>query len=256
MTKKIRLGVQLFTLRDETKDPDNLRDVFSFVKSTGAETVELSAMPDVPAKLIADLTKEMNLSVASTHIPYSRLQKDWDSVVADHLIYKSPTIGIPMPPPECFFSLSALLKFTASVNRMQEEAAKAGLYMHYHNHHMEFKKKFGSKRIIDIMYEEFAPEVTFCLDIFWAKYAKADIEKSIDMLGTRLTQIHMKGYQKRLFFPKMCSPAEGIIDYPKCLFQAEKYGTDAALIEIDTIANPRAAINSGMDFLIENYAKK
>lgn len=251
---KLTLGVQLYTLRHETANVKNVPDVFRFVKSTGAETVQLSAMPTMPAEDIAKIAADSGLTVCSTHAPFDRLENDLDRLCEEHRVFGCPTIGLSSIPPKFNKkSLDGIKKFAETLNNLQKRVEENGLYLHYHNHAFEFKKING-KRILDILYEELDPAVAFCLDAYWAHIGGVDPCEYVDKLGTRLCQIHMKDYKKWRPFPfNMAPPGKGILNYPALLTKAEQYGTRAALIELDIAKNPREAIQEGMDYLINNY---
>jgi Sugar phosphate isomerases/epimerases len=219
-----------------------------FVKDSGGETIQLSAMPEMPARDIKNAADDAGLSICATHASYARIKDDFDRLAEEHLIYGSPTIGISMIPPQHYnwLSIDAIKKFAAFMNEAQNKAEKYGLFMHYHNHWYEFKeRKWGN--IYDTLLNEFDPKIKFSLDIYWAKVAGKDPSELIKILGDRLYLLHCKDLKKTLFGNKMLTPGEGTLDYKKYLSEASSAA--AALVEVDRSKDPRKAVSDGIKFL-------
>lgn len=252
----IQLGVQLFTLRGEMKKRP-IKEVFEFVKQTGATTVQLSALPqNITAEEILEAKNATGISICSTHVPFDRMKNDLDNVIREHKLYGCESAGLSMIP----FSYDrnskdAIQTFCREMNEISAKLRAEGISLHYHNHAYEFRMLDG-KPLFETLMENFDSSILFSLDIFWLKVGKQNIEEYISRIGAegRLLQIHMKDLKKVGFLTTMRAVGSGTLPYAeKYIPLAEKNGAKNALVEVDVSFNPKKTVEKSMKYLLEKF---
>lgn len=104
------------------------------------------------------------------------------------------------------------------LNNAATVAAKYGIKVGYHNHHMEFEKIDG-KYILDLLMEKTTKDVVFEVDVFWAAYSGVDPYEYLTSHKERIELIHLKQIGKD---KKNVTLPEGDIDFKK-IAECAKY---------------------------------
>jgi sugar phosphate isomerase/epimerase len=253
---RIQIGAQIYTIRDELKSAENVLPAFEFLAKCGCQVVELAGMPEISAPEIAKISADTGVAVCSTHSPYERIAKDLDRLADEHLTMGADFIGLgSMPSVFNRRTESGIKEFAEFLNSTAEKLKSHNLSIVYHNHKFEFKQRFGGKRMMDILLDLTMPEVTFCLDIYWAKAGGANIFDYIDKMDDRLAILHLKDYKPTFLGlgNTMATPGEGILDIKHILQKSEAAGTRFAVVEVDKTSDPRGAIERGVKFINEIY---
>lgn len=252
---RIKIGAQIYTLRNEITTPEAVRPAFEFLKSVGCEVVELAAMPNIKATEVAKISQDVGIEICSTHSPYERIKNDFYKLIDEHLIYGSSIIGLGSMPKEYNPKfLHDIELFADFLNDCANRLASRKMSIMYHNHDFEFKKLEG-KRILDILLERTSENVLFSLDVYWAHIAGVDVEEYIDKMGSRLAVMHLKDYKHTIMHigNTMGAPGDGILDFKSFLQKAQANGTPYAVVEVDKTSDPRDAIKRGIKFISEIY---
>lgn len=253
---RIRIGAQIYTIRDELKTAQSVRPAFEFLASCGCEVVELAGMPQISAKEISKISEDTGVAVCSSHSPYERIANDLDRLADEHLTMGASYIGLGSMPGEFDRrSESGVRKFADFLNTTAEKLKSRKLGVIYHNHKFEFKQRLGGKRLMDILLDLTIPEVAFCLDIYWAQVGGVSIFDYIDIINDRLAILHLKDYKPTFLGlgNSMAVPGDGILDIKHVLQKSEACGTRFAVVEVDKTSDPRGAIARGVKFVNEIY---
>ncbi len=228
---KMKLGAQFYSIRDNTKTPDDLKRSFAAMKKIGYEMAQMSAICPIDPVLLRSYSEEYELPITCTHSSPDRIFNDTDALIREHIIYKCPVIGMGSMPDKYRGSLEGLKAFLCDISEPAKRIEAAGLKFAYHNHAFEFKLD-GDKPYYDIMIEQ-APSLNFILDTYWIKYAGYDHLSYIRRLGgTRMTNIHFKDMDTE---PRgnICPCGTGIIDFSEVKSLCEELGVPYALVEQD-----------------------
>ena len=227
----MKVGAQLYTLREYCKTTDGLAQTLKRVADIGYTTVQISGTCKYEPKWLDIQLKANSLTCALTHYDSERIAKDTMSVIAEHDIFKCNYIGIGSMPGGV--SEQSIKNFVLNYKDASQKIKNSGKLFCYHNHAKEFKKHDG-KLYIEKLAEDFADdEMGFTLDTYWIKYAGYDPCEWIEKLKGRVPCLHLKDMAKKLFFRTMASVGSGIMDFDRILSSAQKAQSEYLLVEQD-----------------------
>ena len=193
----MRLGAQLFTVREHTKTLEDLSTTLARVADIGYEYVQVSGTCPFEADWLASELKKNGLKCGITHTDRGLIANETEKVIKDHKTFECDYIGI---------GWYELLKHgTEGFVRDFSEAAKtiaaSGLHLSYHNHDFEFAKGRSGKIYFLEMLEAFTPEeLKITLDTYWVQAGGADPAWWLRELEGRTPCVHFKdmSYGKRM----------------------------------------------------------
>ena len=96
----IKLGAQLYTLRDYIKNYEDAEKTFAYLDSIGINTVQISGIGPIEPEKVAYLVDKYNMDVCVTHTPFDRMLEDTEAVVREHRMIHCDTLGIGSMPDE------------------------------------------------------------------------------------------------------------------------------------------------------------
>lgn len=250
--EKIKLGVQLYTLRRYATTFAGLEQCFAFCSKVGAQAVQLSAVYEAEPTALSQLCENHQLEICVTHKSFEDISKDCPALCAEHLVYGCKIIGLSRMPPQFNpANKDEVLAFCDVMNNAQAQARAYGINLAYHNHAFEFKHN-----IYDVLIDNLDKDIKFILDLYWADFAGEDNYILMDKLADRLAVLHLKDH-KTIFgkYKLMRAPGKGECDFAKILRYAEaNTACKYALIELDVSLNPLKAVENSMKYLIKAYA--
>lgn len=228
----MKIGAQLYTVRDFCKDLNGFADTLAKVAEMGYTTVQVSGTCKYPAEWLKGQLDKNGLTCVLTHIPAADLVGETDQVIKDHQIFGCDYIGLGYYPfkedkekPEEGYDY-----FMDTYLPVAKKIAEAGKYMMYHNHDQEFQKR-GDRIILEHLRERFPKEqLGFTLDTFWIQAGGGDPAQWIERLSGRVPCIHLKDYA---YGRKMAVIGEGNINFDRVFEKAEAAGTQYMLVEQD-----------------------
>ncbi len=229
----MRLGAQLFSVRNLTQKPEDFKSTLAKIREIGYENVQLSGAGPIDVAFIAEVSKEFDLPIVCTHVPFNRIVEDTDALIAEHKVLSCPVIGLGAMPKEYRQTREALNSFLAIIAEPVKKIKAAGLNFAYHNHAFEFDAFTDCEgaNAYDIMLEEC--EWQFIMDTYWVEYAGKSAVDYIEKIGgARLTNIHFKDMakdEKR----SICACGDGQLDFKKIFNTCEKIGVLNVLVEQD-----------------------
>lgn len=229
----MKLGAQLFTLRDYTQTESDLDYSLSLVAKMGYETVQISAIGPIAPQRVRELCDKHGLEIVLTHTDPVRIMNDTAAVIKEHDLMGCKYIGIGMMPKK-YCSPQWLPRFAQDYKEAAKKIAAAGKLLMYHNHNIEFQK-FDGKLVIETLMESFAPsELGFTLDTYWVQMGGADVCAWMEKLSGRIPCVHLKDMAVNGWDPVMAPVGEGNLDFDKIIRTAENCGTQHLLVEQDT----------------------
>ena len=99
---EIKLGVQLFTLRDKCQNAEDFETTLKFLDSIGCNVIQISAIGDIHPEIVGELVDKYKMDVCVTHKPYDRMKNDLDALISEiikgagYTCHKGGNIGIPL----------------------------------------------------------------------------------------------------------------------------------------------------------------
>ncbi|MDR2047240.1 MAG: sugar phosphate isomerase/epimerase [Clostridiales bacterium] len=248
----MKIGVQLYTLRNYLKKQSDFPGVFERVRAMGAETVQISGTGEFDVKFLRKVLDDTGLSVCVTHSPFARIKNDLERLIEEHSEFGCFRIGVGIFPPE-FDKKDAddIKRFADTINAAAAKLEAYKMTIAYHNHGFEFNKvKNTSKTLFDILLENFKPSVEFIPDTFWLRLKKMDIVSFLENLKGRISVIHLKDYRRR-FAPMMLPVGDGVLDFKAILEAARVCGAAAAVTELDFSKDPFRDTKKSLDKTFE-----
>lgn len=229
----MKLGAQLYTIRQFCKTEEELIQSLSRIGEIGYTCVQLSGVGKYDPKRIKSVCDSLGLEIALTHTAPDRILGDTQAVIDEHKAMKCNYVGLGSMP-SCYRSFDKVSDFYQNFKRAVTEIKQSGLEFVYHNHAFEFEKQ-GFITLLEAMLQKFCDlKIGVVLDTYWVHYAGADVVKWIDKLSGRLDCVHLKdmGITKG---DKVMKPVlEGNMDFDSIIFALKKAGTKYALVEQDT----------------------
>jgi len=227
----MKLGAQLYSVRNRTQTAEELRATFAEMKKIGYDVVQLSAIGPIDAETIKGFVEEYSLPVTCTHQSFANIVDFTEDTIKAHKTYGCPVIGLGSMPVEYRESLEGVSEFVKRIAEPMKKIEAEGLKFAYHNHAFEFES-FGGRTIYDYLIEE-VPALNFILDTYWVKYGGYDYVEYIKKIGSaRMTNVHFKDMKSE---PKgdICPCGTGVIDFKPVITLCDSLGIPYALVEQD-----------------------
>lgn len=228
----MKLGAQLYSLRDECNTPERLYNCFKRVKEIGYDNVQASGICAIEGERLLSYVEEFDLPIGCTHRPFKEIVENTDECIKFHKTIRCPVIGLGCMLEEHKTSYEGLLEFHRLIKEPLKKIKDAGLSFAYHNHAFEFESHDGVM-IYDYLINEI-PDLDFIHDIYWSTYADASPEKYVKLFGEtgRMNHIHFKDMKTAPKGP-ICPCGDGVIDFSALAALCEKYGIEHVYVEQD-----------------------
>ena len=136
----IKLGAQLYTLRDYIKTYEECEETFKFLNSIGINVIQISGIGPIPADKVAYLVEKYNMDVCVTHTSIDRMLTDLDTVMKEHKMMGCDTLGIGGMPDKYRENAESIKEFIKVTSEIGKRMHDNGLQFAYHNHAFEFAK--------------------------------------------------------------------------------------------------------------------
>ena len=223
----MRIGAQLFTVRDFCQTLDGLAETLRRVADIGYRYVQVSGSCPYEGAWLREQLDKNGLTCVLTHTPADRLQNDLSKVLSDHAAFGCKHIGLGWYP---FDEKQGYEEFLRVYGPVARGIRDGGGYFMYHNHDQEFKKLDG-KLILERLAEDIpAEDMGVTLDTFWVQAGGGDPAQWLERLSGRVPCIHLKDYA---YGRKMAVVGEGNINFDRVFEKAEAAGTQYMLVEQD-----------------------
>ena len=186
----MKIGAQLFTLRDFCKTLDGFSETLKKVADIGYTTVQVSGTCAYEPEWLAEELKKNSLTCGITHFDYNRIINDTENTIKAHKIFSCPVIGLGSMPG----GPAGYEKFKSEIKIPAQKIHDAGLQFSYHNHNFEYLTQLEDGRpLMHHMSDDFTPEeMCFTLDTYWVKAGGYDVVDEIKRLAGRIPVVHYK----------------------------------------------------------------
>ena len=92
----MKIGAQLYTLRDYCKDLDSFAETLKKVADIGYTTVQVSGTCEFEAQWLKEQLDKNGLKCVLTHTAPKKLQEQLDKVCEDHKVFGCDCVGLGM----------------------------------------------------------------------------------------------------------------------------------------------------------------
>ena len=209
----MKLGAQLFSLRDFIKTPEDIRETFHKVKAMGYENVQFSGGGPIDAHELKAISDETGLAIVCTHSAPDRILNDTEALIEEHKIFGCPVIGYGCMPKEFRKGERDVMEFFEELKAPVQKILDSGLRFAYHNHAFEFEMKTAEGELIYDYMLRTLPHWQFIMDTYWVEYAGHSAIDYIEKIGAdRLTNIHYKDMAKSEE-REICARGTGVLDF-------------------------------------------
>lgn len=248
----MKIGAQLYSLRDYCKTTDDFAETLKKVADIGYKTVQVSGTCGYDPAWLAEELKKNGLECGLTHYPIDKVKADPVKAAADHKIFGCKYIGLGALPNGGENTLDDVAKFIAEMKPITKAITENGGYYMYHNHAFEFESK-GDTTIMNMLADGFAPdEMGFTLDVHWVKAGGQDPIEWLNKLKGRTPCVHFKDLvHDENGKTKFAVVGEGELDFDKIIATCIDNGVEYAFVEQDDCygENPFDCLKRSFDFL-------
>lgn len=228
----MKIGAQLYTLRDYAKTLPELSETLARVASIGYKEVQLSGTCEYDPEWIKNELAKNGLSCVLTHTAADKMKADAKTVCDEHKIFGCNYIGLGSMPGG--LNDETFAKFTAEFMPIAKTFRENGCKLFFHNHHWEFAKSANGERFLERFLAEFSPELlSITLDTYWVQFGGANPEEILRMLEGRAECIHLKDMSIVGGKQRMAVIGEGNLNFSKIISAASDMGTKHLLVEQD-----------------------
>jgi sugar phosphate isomerase/epimerase len=248
----MKIGAQLYNVRDYTKTPEDIEATLRRVKAMGFEVIQISGFGPCDAGLLAGWVRELGLDVCVTHVPWPRLADSGElkRVIAEHKELGCREIGLGMRPGDVFSNTrEGWTRFIRKVNGIIAQVRDAGLIFGYHNHDLELQRWDGVTTLERLAAE--CPGLDFILDTFWVQAGGANPAAYNKKLAGRIRTIHLKDFRVVDQVRQFAEIGQGNIDWDEIIPLCKAQGIPYAVIEQDAnfLVDPFESLAMSLAFL-------
>lgn len=225
------LGLQNYSIREHLTTYEDVYEAMKTIKEMGYTVIQ-TAGEKISHDEIAEITKEVGITVCGTHCGFDSLIADPEKTMETHRNLGTTNIGIGGVG---LNTKEDVERFIERANAFADTIYAHGFKFTYHNHHHEFRKVDGNKTIMDMLVEGLDPvKTSFCLDTHWVQRGGGDVCSWIEKLAGRIDILHLKDMTIQPdSTPIMCEIGAGNMDFDKIIAAAEKAGVKYYVVEQD-----------------------
>ena len=187
---EIKLGVQLYTLRDKCQNVEDFETTLKFLDDIGCNVIQISAIGDIHPEIVAELVDKYKMDVCVTHKPYDRMKNDLDELIHEHDLIHCNNIGIGAMPGNIHETAEGVTGFITKCNEIAAKMGEKGKFLNYHNHAFEFEV-YDGKRTFERLIEE-VPQLRFIPDTYWMQVGGVNPAEYMKKLSGRVDVCHFK----------------------------------------------------------------
>ncbi|MEI6286634.1 MAG: TIM barrel protein [Bacillota bacterium] len=228
--KQNQIAVQLYSLRDQMRDKNEIRSTLQALSAAGIKAVELAGTGEYTPIEFKALCDEFGLVICSSHESGEFLCEETAAAIdkmkllgCKHVAYPYPHLPLK--------SVADLQKLAQKLNVAGRKLAAAGIKLAYHNHAIEFEKHDGKTGMDYFIDESSIDSLYFQPDMYWVQFGGKDPVTYCEKLTGRLTMIHVKEYG--IIDNAVATPpaGQGNLDWPAIIAAAEAGGAEWFIIE-------------------------
>jgi len=239
----MKFALQLYSLRELIKVPEDLLALFPKVKALGFDGVEFAGYQGLPAARIRAALDDAGLVAAGTHMGLKDLElQNLPATIEYCKTLGLKYIGIGGAP---HATAKETAKSCAVLRKAYAEGLKHDVVIYYHNHVHEFKKFRNGVMAID-MFMEACP---LQLDTCWSYCGGADNYAFIMKNRDRICLLHIKDCKSRIASAAL---GEGVVPLAEVVKAAKEIGMEWLILEDETTGTGMESVTKGIQWLKAN----
>lgn len=228
---EIKLGVQLYTLRDKCQNAEDFETTLKFLDDIGCNVIQISAIGDIHPEIVAELVDKYRMDVCVTHKPYDRMKNDLDDLIHEHDLIHCNNIGIGAMPGNIHETAEGVTGFITKSNEIAAKMGEKGKFLNYHNHAFEFEV-YDGKRTFERLIEE-VPQLRFIPDTYWMQVGGVNPAEYMKKLNGRVDVCHFKDMRIVNNQQRFAECGTGNLDLGACYRTCKEIGVKYIVIEQD-----------------------
>jgi sugar phosphate isomerase/epimerase len=249
---KAKVGIQLYTLRDETKH--DFLGTIRKVADMGYQAVEFAGFFGVPASELRQFLKDCGLAAPSAHIglDFTDLSK-MQSGLAEQIEY-AQELGLEyiITPHSPFSEIPTEEELEARILFMEKAArmvTSAGLKYGYHNHAFEFKLVNG-ETIMDHFLNRIPADLLVAeFDLGWVHKGGQRPVDYVKKYTGRVPLVHIKDFGDGRDDTEV---GNGVVDFGSVFAIAEEAGIEYYIVEQEQFSSsPLESARISLDYFKE-----
>ncbi len=232
----MKIGAQLYTLRDFCKTNADLDSTFEKVRRIGYTEVQMSGWgAEVDLKKAGEQLRKHGLKCVITHMGWQKFLNDLDGVIAAHHALDCPHTAIGGVPAE-YFTEEGVRRLVKELGPITQKLAEAGLDFAYHNHSAEMAR-MGDKVWMQHLLDESiraGVKVYGEIDTFWIAAGGGDPAQWLRKWTGKCPVIHLKDMSFTVAREqRMEVIGQGNLNWPEILKACAEAGVRSGLVEQD-----------------------
>ncbi|MEI6131812.1 MAG: sugar phosphate isomerase/epimerase [Bacillota bacterium] len=228
----MKIGAQLYTVRDFAKTDDEILNVFRTLSGFGYKSVQVSGIAPIDRKKLRSIADEYGIEIVISHSDPNRIKNDTLALIEEHEIMGCKHIGIGSHVFD-FSNEATIDDFLNEYDNAAKIINSHGMKLHYHNHAFEFQK-IGKKTGYELLVENSDSKLWgFILDTYWVQVGGMNPADLILSMKGRINAIHLKDIAIVDNNQVMSEVFEGNLDWDKIIRASEASGVEFALVEQD-----------------------
>ncbi|MDR0286283.1 MAG: sugar phosphate isomerase/epimerase [Clostridiales bacterium] len=247
----MKIGAQLFTLRDYEKNLDDFAETLAKVADIGYRSVQVSGTCGFEANWLAEQLRKNGLVCPVTHTNPADVANNTEMVAENHKIFGAKVVGLGSAAgifePETFDYKAYIGQFLPAAKKLHEH----GLLLGYHNHQPEFNRIDG-KNFLERFAADFPKDsFTFILDTFWIQYAGGDPAEWIRRFPGQVHCVHFKDMCVAGKDQRMAPVGSGNMNFEAAISACRDSGTEYILVEQDNCygEDPFCCLKRSLEYL-------
>ncbi len=190
-----KYGLQMYTLRNFMKTPEDLDSTLKKVADMGYQNVQISPPSFTNSVALAEQLKGYGLSADSAFCSVYKIPENIGDIVIAAKALGTDVLRTDSIKNADRYSIEGYKSFAEHMNVCGKLLKENGLKFMYHFHSFEFIKLGENLRGIDILLNETDPEyVMFQPDVFWLTASGTEPSEALKMFKGRAEYMHLKDY--------------------------------------------------------------
>ncbi len=220
----MKIGLQLYTIRDCIKSGEDLAEALKKVKAMGYDGVEFAGYAGLTPQEVRKALDDAGIEAVSSHTGIDGLEASMEEVVAYAVAAGEKFLVCAGSRTE---TKEDLLRLERVMKKVKGLAQPHGIIVGYHNHAHEFVPLSDGTLPIEYIAENVCKLEP---DTFWVYRAGTDPAAFIREHAQQTALIHLKDGNDK---GKPCAIGEGVTDIPGILQAAKELGKEWVIVEND-----------------------
>lgn len=250
--KKSQIALQLYTLREQARTPDDFLRMLERVRKIGYTAIEFASLPEMPIPDLVAFVKNLGLTICSTHEGLAALTTGIDAVIERARQLGTRHVVCPFP---SGVDLSDIDQVDRMINGLDEAGARLreeGVRLSYHNHAFELHR-LGSTTVLERIFAGTNPEnLAAELDVHWIQAGGGNPLSWCRQLSGRLPILHVKDFTVSAKGEReFAEVGSGNLEMPPILKAATEAGCEWFIVEQDICPrDPFDCVANSLNYLV------